>query len=102
MNVPDGLRYRASDDLDAYIAEQERTDPGFARGVADAGGAIDVTTTLWQRREELGMSVEEVAERSGLSDDEVGQVEDNAVDAALVVLVRYAQVVGLTLRAVLG
>lgn len=56
---------------------------------------LRMTTALWQRREELGLSVEQVAERSGLTIDEVEAVEDNDVDSPFQRLARYAEAVGL-------
>ena len=56
---------------------------------------LRMTTALWQRREELGLSVEQVAERSGLTIEEVEAVEDNDVDSPFQRLARYAEAVGL-------
>ncbi|HKN89035.1 MAG TPA: hypothetical protein VJ622_02025 [Acidimicrobiia bacterium] len=54
-----------------------------------------MTTALWQRREELGLSFEQVAERSGLTIEEVEAVEDNDVDSPFQRMARYAEAVGL-------
>ena len=56
---------------------------------------LRMTTALWQRREELGLSVEQVADRFGLTLDEVEAVEDNDVDSPFQRLARYAEAVGL-------
>ena len=48
-------------------------------------------------REELGLSVEEVAARSELTLDEVDSIENNAVDTPVPNLVRYAPAVELRL-----
>ena len=56
---------------------------------------LRMTTALWQRREELGLSVEQVAERSGLTIEEVEAVEDNDVDSPFQRMARYAEAVGL-------
>lgn len=56
---------------------------------------LHITTALWQQREALGMTVDQVAERSGLSLDEVEAVEDNDVDSPFQGLARYAEAVGL-------
>jgi Uncharacterized protein conserved in bacteria len=56
---------------------------------------LKVTTELWQQREALGLSVEEVAERSGLTVEDVEAVEDNDVDSPFERLARYAGAVGL-------
>jgi len=56
---------------------------------------LRMTTALWQRREELGLSFEQVAERSGLTIEEVEAVEDNDVDSPFQRMARYAEAVGL-------
>ena len=56
---------------------------------------LRMTTALWQRREELGLSFEQVAERSGLTIEEVEAVEDNDVDSPFQRLALYAEAVGL-------
>ena len=58
---------------------------------------VRVTTALWRRREELGLSVDEIARLSGLSLDEVEAIENNAIDTPLNDLARYAGAVGLRL-----
>jgi len=83
------------DDLEADIAEEEARRPGTRARIEQLSEVIRVTTALWQRREALGMTEEEVAERSGLTIEEVESVEDNAVDATFDVLFRYAAAVGL-------
>ncbi|MGH9065593.1 MAG: hypothetical protein ACRDZQ_01405 [Acidimicrobiales bacterium] len=82
------------DELQELIGELEDRCPGARRRIEDTS-VLRFTTRLWQRREALAMPVEEVAERSGLTPDEVDLVEDNAVDVAFDVLVRYASAVGL-------
>lgn len=83
------------DDLEADIEEMERQHPGTRARMERLGVVIGVTTRLWQRREAIGMSLAEVAQRGGLTEDEVDLVEDNAVDVTFDVLSRYADAVGL-------
>ena len=87
--------YEVIDDLEADIAAEERVRPGTRRRIEELGEVFRATTRLWQAREHLGISVEEVAERSGLTLDQVELVEDNAVDCPFDVLSRYGKAVGL-------
>ena len=85
------------DDLDADIAATEENDPGYRARLDQLTEVVRVTTSLWVRREELGLAVEDVAFRSGLSLDEVDAIENNAVDVPFPNLARYASAVGLRL-----
>lgn len=82
------------DDLEAEIEEEERQRPGTRARIEQLTAVVGMTTRLWQRREAIGMTVEEVAEHGGLTLDEIESVEDNAVDVTFDVLCRYAQAVG--------
>lgn len=101
MDVDPGSRlsdvdeYEEIDDLEADIAAEELVRPGTRRRIEELGEVFRATTRLWQAREHLGISVEEVAERSGLTLGEVELVEDNAVDCPFGVLSRYGKAVGL-------
>jgi len=83
------------DDLEADIAEAEAHDPGYRESLERMAGVVRVTTALWQQREALGLSVEEVAARAGLTVEDVEAVEDNDVDSSFERLSRYANAVGL-------
>jgi predicted transposase YdaD len=83
------------DELEETIRELELRYPEIRSEMARMRPVLEVTTALWQRREELGLSVEQVAERSGLSIEEVEAVEDNDVDSPFQRLARYAEAVGL-------
>ncbi|MDQ6928132.1 MAG: helix-turn-helix domain-containing protein [Actinomycetota bacterium] len=85
------------DDLEVEVAAEEENEPGYRARLDQLAEVVRVTTSLWVRREEIGLSVEEVAIRSGLSLDEVEAVENNAVDAPFPNLARYAAAVGLRL-----
>ena len=86
------------DDLDADIDAAEADQPGYRARIEELSEIVRVTTALWRRREELGLSIEEIAERSGLSLDEVEAIEDDAIDTPLHDLTRYAGAVGLRLE----
>jgi N-acyl-D-aspartate/D-glutamate deacylase len=83
------------DDLESEIDDEEVRRPVTRARIDHLTEFIRVTTALWQRRQTMGMTEEEVAERSGLTLEEVEAVEDNAVDASFDVLRRYAAAVGL-------
>ena len=83
------------DDLEADIAAEELVRPGTRRRIEELGEVFRATTRLWQERERLGLTTEQIAERSGLSLDQVESVEYNAVDCPFDVLSRYGKAVGL-------
>lgn len=85
------------DDLEVEVAAEEENEPGYRARLDQLTEVVRVTTSLWVRREEIGLSVEEVAIRSGLSLDEVEAIENNAVDTPFPNLARYAAAVGLRL-----
>lgn len=91
----DGAGVNGKDELEETIREFEARHPGIRADMRRMGVVLRMTTALWQRREELGLSVEQVAERSGLTIDEVEAVEDNDVDSSFQRLARYAEAVGL-------
>lgn len=61
------------DELDETIREFESRYPDIRSEMARTRVIMRMTTALWQRREELGLTVERVAERSGLTIEEVRQ-----------------------------
>ncbi len=85
------------DDLEADIDASEAANPGYRARLDQLTEVVHITVSLWRRREEIGLSVEEVAARSGLTLDEVESIENNAVDTPMDNLVRYAAAVGLRL-----
>ena len=86
------------DDLEADLDEEEHRRAGSRARVDQLTEVIRVTTALWRRREAIGMTEAEVAERSGLTVEEVESVEDNAVDVSFDVLRRYAAAIGLQFK----
>lgn len=83
------------DELEETISEFESRHPEIRSEMARMRVVLRMTTALWQRREALGLTVEQVAERSGLTIEEVEAVEDNDVDSPFQRLARYAEAVGL-------
>lgn len=83
------------DDLDKEIDSLEAAHPGYRAGIEDLTAIVQVTAALWRRREELGLSIDEVAERAGLSPEQVEAIEDNDMSAPFHDLARYGKTVGL-------
>jgi Helix-turn-helix domain len=83
------------DGLEDVLDEIDATRPGVRERLDSFGSIFQTTTRLWQERERLGLTVEDVAERSGLTLDQVDMVEDNAVDCPYPILTRYGDAVGL-------
>lgn len=83
------------DDLEADIEAEEARQPGYRQRLDDLGETFRLTTALWQERERQGITVGQLAERSGLSLDAVEAIENNALDVPYDHLVRYGRVVGL-------
>lgn len=94
----------ARDDLEDLLDELEAARPGARDRIEELGAVFRTTTRLRQQRERLGLTVERVAECSGLTLNQVDLVEDNAVDCPYDVLHRYAKAVGLEfdLRAIVA
>ena len=53
------------DDVEAEVAAIEERQPGYRARLDQLTEVVRVTTSLWTRREELGLTVDEVAARSG-------------------------------------
>lgn len=85
------------DDLEADIAADEERMPGYRGGLERLLPVIRLTTALCQERERLGLTAQEVAERSGLRPAQVEAIDDNDVDVPVESLARYAAAVGLRL-----
>ena len=85
------------DDLDDDVAATELAEPGYRDRLDQLTDVVVITTKLWTRREALGLTVEDVAARSGMTLDEVDAIENNAVDTPVPNLARYAAAVGLRL-----
>lgn len=85
------------DELEADIDAEEQQNPGYRQSVEQLLPVIRLTTALWQERERLGLSVEDIAARSGLGLEQIEAVDDNDVDVPVEIMARYAAAVGLRL-----
>ncbi len=85
------------DELEADIETAEEHEPGYRQSLESLLPVIKLTTALWQERERLGLTVDEVAARSGLRIDHVEAIDNNDVDVPVEIMARYAAVVGFRL-----
>lgn len=83
------------DDLEFDIDDEERRHPGTRQRIEQLGEVYRATVLLWQARQRLDLTIEDVVARSGLTPAQVESVEDGAVDVPFDVLTRYGRVVGL-------
>ena len=83
------------DDLETDIEAEEARHPGYRNRLDELGETFRLTSALWQERERRGITVEQLAEQSGLPAEAVEAIEDNALDVPYDHLVRYGRVVGL-------
>jgi DNA-binding XRE family transcriptional regulator len=81
-----------------FIAEMEQRRPGAAaeieRHAADAGERHRLVAELANRRNRMGLSHAQVAERMGVKPTAVADLEKGAVDPRLSTLQRYARALG--------
>ncbi|MGH9165703.1 MAG: helix-turn-helix domain-containing protein [Acidimicrobiales bacterium] len=85
------------DELEADIDADEERQPGYRQLLENLLPVIRLTTALWQERERLGLTVDEVAARSGLQMAEVEAIDNNDVDVPVEIMARYAAAVGFRL-----
>lgn len=93
----DALHDAEGDDLDDDIAASTTVEAGYPERLEELVRIVELTSSLWRRRLELGLSVTEVARRLGVDPDVVERVEDNDVSAPADLLARYAATLGLSL-----
>lgn len=84
-------------DLEVDVAATEANPTGPPSAPRPAHRVVLIITSLWTWREEFGVSVETVADRSGLTAEKVDSIEDNAVNTPVPDLAPYAAAVGLRL-----
>ena len=85
------------DELEADIDADEVRQPGYRQSLENLLPVIRLTTALWQERERLGLTVDEVAARSGLQMADVEAIDNNDVDVPVEIMARYAAAVGFRL-----
>lgn len=85
------------DELGADIDAEDAREPGYRAALENLVPVVRLTTALWQERERLGLSVDEVAARSGLRIEDVEAIDNNDVDVPVEIMSRYAAAVGFRL-----
>lgn len=85
------------DELEADIDAEDARRPGYRAALESLVPVVRLTTALWQERERLGLSVDEVAARSGLRIEDVEAIDNNDVDVPVEIMSRYATAVGFRL-----
>lgn len=92
MERPDDV-----DELEADIDADDARELGYRAALESLVPVVRLTTALWQERERLGLSVDEVAARSGLRIEDVEAIDNNDVDVPVEIMSRYATAVGFRL-----
>lgn len=87
-----------ADDLDEAILREQARDPGYRGRAVTLSALLDVLFQLRRRRMELGLTLQELAERTGDSAADLEDLEDNNIDASADLIRRYADAVGLRLE----
>ncbi len=86
-----------ADELEADIDDEDARHPGYRAALESLVPVVRLTTALWQERERLGLSADEVATRSGLRIGDVQAIDNNDVDVPVEIMARYAAAVGFRL-----
>lgn len=86
------------DDVEADLAAEEANDPGYPPQAMAITALLEVLFQLRQRRLALGLTLEEIARRTGDTSADLARAEDNDVDVSADMIRRYASAVGLALE----
>src|SRR5215210_4539694 len=82
------------DDLEEFIADRARANPGFPRLVDEALARRQLLRELATQREVEGLTRTVVAARMGTSESAVARLEGGEADAKLSTVGRYAAALG--------
>ncbi len=85
---------REKDFLDEIIEESTQKNPGFSELVEAAATRRRLLRGLGQKREELGLTQKQVAERMETSQSAVARMEAGEIDAKLSTVDRFAAAIG--------
>jgi hypothetical protein len=86
------------DDLDADLDAERAANPQYESQTKAISALLDVFFELRRRRLALGLSLDDLAGRTGDSPIELEEIEDNNVDVSADLIRRYAGAVGLVLE----
>ena len=89
-----------ADELEADIDDEDARQPGYRAALESILPVVRLTTALWQERERLGLSADEVAARSGRRIEDVEAIDNNDVDVPVEIMARYAAAVGFRSRTI--
>lgn len=81
-------------DLEEWIAEEDRKKPGFRKEVEAAVESRRLMRKLAEAREQAGLTQTEVAKRMGTSQSAVARLEAGEAEPLITTLVRYGKAVG--------
>lgn len=81
-------------DLQRYIQDRIIKDDEFASGYEDGYANFKLGVLLREAREAAGLTQEEIAMQLGTKKSTVSKIENHAEDVRLVLLRRYAEVLG--------
>lgn len=77
------------------LLEEELKDPCFVRGFERAGLELDLALGIAFRRQDLGLSQKELAERVGTSQQQISRLEQAGYRGSIKTLYRVADALGL-------
>lgn len=81
-------------DLQRYVKDRIIKDAEFASGYEDGYANFKLGVLLREAREAAGLTQEEIAMQLGTKKSTVSKIENHAEDVRLVLLRRYAEVLG--------
>ena len=82
------------DDLDRYIQERDKREPGFAEYVKDGYKEFKIGVMLQMAREEAGMTQTEVAKKLNMHRQAISRLENHATGCRLETIAKYARAIG--------
>ena len=85
------------DTWDDYKKEVRETDPAAAADLDVSVGFTKVMGTIIMRRQELGLSVDELAEKSGVSASTITRIQNGSVTPNIGTVIRILKAMGLML-----
>lgn len=85
------------DTWDDYKKEVRETDPAAAADMDVSVGFTKVMGAIIMKRQELGLSVEELAEKSGISVSTIARIENGSVTPNIGTVIRILKAMGLML-----
>ena len=82
------------DDLERYIEERKKRDPGFADGFEIGYEQFRIGVILRAAREEAGLTQDDLAKRLHTKKSAISRIENHAEDIRLSTLEKFAEAIG--------